>query len=78
MPELAVLPDHDWAAIEAAKTKDMVLHPFSVQELAEDTDKKTSENKVRKDGQSKRRQKQATQKKRTEQRGLGNRHRGHG
>ena len=78
VPELAVLPDHDWAAIEAAKTKDMVLHPFSVQELTEDSVKKTSENKARKDGQSKRRQKQATQKKRTEQRGLGDRHRRQG
>jgi len=78
VPELAVLPDHDWAAIEAAKTKDMVLHPFSVQELTEDSVKKTSENKARKDGPSKRRQKQATQKKRTEQRGLGDRHRRQG
>jgi hypothetical protein len=29
VPELAVLPDHDWAAVEAAKTKDIILHPFS-------------------------------------------------
>jgi len=29
VPELIVLPDHDWAAVENVKTKDMVLHPFS-------------------------------------------------
>jgi len=28
VPELAVLPDHEWATVEAAKTKDIVLHPF--------------------------------------------------
>ncbi|MGH7963589.1 MAG: MBL fold metallo-hydrolase, partial [Candidatus Binatia bacterium] len=27
-PELVLLPDHDWTAVEAAKTKDIVLHPF--------------------------------------------------
>jgi metallo-beta-lactamase superfamily protein len=34
VPELAVFPDHDWAAVEAAKTKDVVLHPFSAAEEA--------------------------------------------
>lgn len=28
VPELVVLPDHEWATVEAAKTKDIVLHPF--------------------------------------------------
>lgn len=32
VPELAVLPDHDWAAVEAAKTKDIVLHTFAAEE----------------------------------------------
>lgn len=27
-PDLVVLPDHDWEAIEAAKTKDMIVHAF--------------------------------------------------
>ncbi|HEV8713589.1 MAG TPA: MBL fold metallo-hydrolase [Candidatus Binatia bacterium] len=35
VPELAVLPDHDWEAVEAAKTKDMVLHPFPAGEAVE-------------------------------------------
>jgi N-acyl homoserine lactone hydrolase len=35
VPELAVLPDHDWAAVEAAKTKDIVLHLFSPGEAVE-------------------------------------------
>jgi hypothetical protein len=35
VPELAVLPDHDWAAVEAAKTKDVVLHPFAAGETVE-------------------------------------------
>ena len=28
VPELVVLPDHEWATVEAAKTKDIILHPF--------------------------------------------------
>lgn len=33
VPELAILPDHDWAAVEAAKTKDIVLHSFTTAEI---------------------------------------------
>ncbi|MEW6298127.1 MAG: MBL fold metallo-hydrolase [Thermodesulfobacteriota bacterium] len=29
VPALVILPDHDWAAVEAVQTKDMLLHPFS-------------------------------------------------
>lgn len=29
VPALVVLPDHDWAAVEAVQTKDIVLHHFS-------------------------------------------------
>ncbi len=32
VPELVVLPDHDWAAVQSAQTKDMILHPFSAEE----------------------------------------------
>jgi glyoxylase-like metal-dependent hydrolase (beta-lactamase superfamily II) len=38
VPELIVLPDHDWAAAEAAKTKDMILHAFP-DKLPSDKDK---------------------------------------
>lgn len=41
-PELIVLPDHDWATVEAAKTKDIVLHLFSDKSLS-------NENKELKD-----------------------------
>ena len=43
VPELVVLPDHDWAAIEAAQTKNIVLHPFSTEESAQDAKEQTSE-----------------------------------
>lgn len=61
-PELIVLPDHDWAAAETAKNKDIILHPFSAKEAVETAVKEPSENKKKKEGQSKRRQKQTTQK----------------
>lgn len=31
-PELVILPDHDWDAVNAAKTKDMIVHSFSTTE----------------------------------------------
>ena len=65
MPELAVLPDHDWAAVEAAKTKDMVLHPFSTNEVAEDSGKEKSEKQPKKE--DKKQQKRAAQKKKADQ-----------
>lgn len=40
VPELVVLPDHDWAAVEAAKTKDLVLHPFAAEETEKNKDGK--------------------------------------
>jgi hypothetical protein len=27
-PELVVLPDHEWEAMKAAKTRDMIIHAF--------------------------------------------------
>lgn len=38
VPELIVLPDHDWVAVESVKTKDMVLHAFP-DKLPSDKDK---------------------------------------
>jgi N-acyl homoserine lactone hydrolase len=34
VPELVVLPDHDWAAIQAAQTKDMIVHTFSAEAVS--------------------------------------------
>src|SRR5215510_11982310 len=53
VPELAILPDHDWAAVETAKTKDMVLHPFSGGEAREDSSKEESEKKPKKESKNK-------------------------
>ena len=47
VPELMVLPDHDWATVEAAKTKDMVLHPF-VSDEKKDVGKTDEEKKAAK------------------------------
>jgi hypothetical protein len=65
VPELAILPDHDWTAVEAAKTKDIALHPFSAKEMAEDSEVKPPANKQTKKRSSKKLQKQTAQKKRT-------------
>ena len=49
VPELVVLPDHEWATIEAAKTKDIVLHPFVSDKKDEDKtdeEKKTAKKKL--------------------------------
>jgi glyoxylase-like metal-dependent hydrolase (beta-lactamase superfamily II) len=62
-PELVVLPGHEWATVETAKNKDIILHPFSAKEAVETAVKEPSENKKKKEGQSKRRQKQTAQKK---------------
>jgi hypothetical protein len=35
VPELVVLPDHEWAAVESAKRKDIVLHPFTAEKKPE-------------------------------------------
>jgi glyoxylase-like metal-dependent hydrolase (beta-lactamase superfamily II) len=32
VPELVVLPDHDWKAVEAVKSKDIVIHAFKKKE----------------------------------------------
>ena len=64
VPELAVLPDHDWAAVEAGKTKDVVLHSFSAEGVAEDAVKEKRENKPRKKSKSKERKGHVVQRKR--------------
>jgi hypothetical protein len=47
VPALLILPDHEWTAVEAAKTKDIVLHPFSTGEAVEDPGKEGQEKKPR-------------------------------
>lgn len=39
-PELVVLPDHDWKAVEAAATADMQLHGFPSEETGDDDGKR--------------------------------------
>jgi len=68
VPELAVLPDHDWAAVEAAKTKDIVLHPFSPGEAVEASSKEGQEKEPRKEDKDKRQRRRVVQKKKTDQR----------
>lgn len=63
VPELAVLPDHDWSAVVAAKTKDIVLHPFSAEEVTEDSGKEKSEKPPKKEGKGKKQQRRVAQKK---------------
>src|SRR5712692_1451176 len=63
VPELAVLPDHDWSAVAAAKTKDIVLHPFSAAEGAEGSVKEKSEKQPKKEGKGKKQQRRVAQKK---------------
>lgn len=49
VPELVVLPDHEWATVEAAKTKDLVLHPFVSDKKDEgktDGEKKAAKKKL--------------------------------
>jgi len=38
-PELVILPDHDWEAVNAAKTKDMIVHPFPSDDESDDEEK---------------------------------------
>lgn len=44
-PELALLPDHDWKAITAAKTTDMTLHVFATERTKSAQGKKELERK---------------------------------
>lgn len=67
-PELIVLPDHDWAAAETVKNKDIILHPFSAKEAVETAVKKPAENKKKKEARGKGRQQQTTQKTRKPER----------
>jgi hypothetical protein len=49
VPELVVLPDHEWATVEAAKTKDIILHPFASDKKDEgkaDEEKKGGKKKL--------------------------------
>lgn len=61
-PELIVLPDHDWAAAETVKNKDIILHPFSAKEAVETAVKKPAENKKKKEARGKGRRQQTTRK----------------
>src|SRR6266849_1204595 len=67
VPELAVLPDHDWSAVAAAKTKDIVLHSFSAEEGAENSGKGKSEKQPKKEGKGKKQQRRVAQKKADQQ-----------
>lgn len=67
VPELAVLPDHDWAAVAAAKTNDIVLHPFSAGEAVEASGKKGQEKKPRKEEKDKKPQRRAAPKKKADE-----------
>jgi hypothetical protein len=50
-PELLVLPDHDWATIEATKTKDITLHPFPPREEVKKTEPQPPRKKTREKSQ---------------------------
>ena len=47
-PELVILPDHDWDAIHAARTKDMILHPFPPEEATASNGEKEQKGKTAK------------------------------
>ena len=68
VPELAVLPDHDWSAVAAAKTKDIVLHSFSSGEAVKDSGKEEQEKKPRKADKDKKQQRRDAPRKKTDQR----------
>jgi len=71
VPELAVFPDHDWAAVAAAKTKDVVLHPFSVTEetpAEEDQSERSPKPKAKSNKPQKRKAHRAPQEKPTHSR----------
>jgi len=68
VPELAVLPDHDWAAVEAAKTKDVVLHPFAAGETAEAFAQEERGKKPGKEEKDKKQQRRIAQKRNADQR----------
>jgi hypothetical protein len=70
VPELAVLPDHDWAAVEAAKTKDMVLHAFLAKEETEGSGKEKREDESKKEGKDKKPQRRVTRQKKADQQKL--------
>jgi hypothetical protein len=60
-PELVILPDNEWEAVEAAKTKDMILHPFPPVQEVKRPEKKRKENKPRKEKQQRGKKKQKAQ-----------------
>lgn len=63
VPALVVLPDHDWAAVEAARTKDMLLHSFSREEAAESSPDESSAKPQKTERQNQRQRKQTLQRK---------------
>ncbi|MGE0681530.1 MAG: MBL fold metallo-hydrolase [Candidatus Binatia bacterium] len=46
VPELVILPDHEWEAVEAAKTQDMIVHVFPPVQEDKSLKKKGAENKL--------------------------------
>jgi hypothetical protein len=63
VPALLILPDHEWTAVEAAKTKDIVLHPFSTGEAVEDSSKEGQEKKPRKGNENQERKRHVVREK---------------
>jgi hypothetical protein len=47
-PELVILPDHEWEAVEAAKTKDMIIHAFPPVREVQSPKKRGGETKPKK------------------------------
>jgi glyoxylase-like metal-dependent hydrolase (beta-lactamase superfamily II) len=60
-PELVILPDHEWEAIEAAKTKDMLVHSFPPVQEVKSPKKKEGANKLRKEKKQREKKKQKAQ-----------------
>jgi hypothetical protein len=66
-PELLVLPDHDWATIEATKTPDITLHPFPPREEVKKTEPQPPRKKAGEKGQRTGSIKEKSKKKQKEQ-----------
>lgn len=60
-PELVILPDHDWEAVEAAKTKDMIVHIFPPVQEVNEPKKKEADNTPRQEKKNRGKKKQEAQ-----------------
>jgi hypothetical protein len=60
-PELVILPDHEWDAVEAAKTRDMIIHSFPPVREVKSSPKKGEEHKSRKKKKNRVKKKQEVQ-----------------